>query len=77
MCWPEPPSAALAAAGLGPAWSALIVGVVLFALAVVLALAGRSALRLKGLWPDRALRGVRRDTETVRASLTETGVRNV
>lgn len=69
--------AALAATGLGPAWASLIVGVGLFVVALILVLAGRAALKLRGLWPDRALRGVRRDAEAVQASLNETGVRHV
>lgn len=66
--------AALAHAGLGPAWAALVVGLGLCAVALGLALAGRAALRLRGLWPDRALRGLRRDAEALRQGLTETGV---
>lgn len=69
--------AGLAATGLGPTWAALIVGLGLCALAYVLVLAGRAALRLRGLWPNRALRGLRRDAEAVRAGLTETGVQHV
>ncbi|MFC3086011.1 phage holin family protein [Tabrizicola soli] len=69
--------AALAEAGLGAGWAALIVGLALCVLALVLALAGRAALRLRGLWPDRALRGVRRDAEAVRAAISEEGVRHV
>jgi hypothetical protein len=69
--------AALAATGMGPAWAAVIVGAALVVLALVLALAGRAALRLRGLLPDRAVRGLRRDAEAVQAGLTETGVRHV
>jgi hypothetical protein len=69
--------AALAATGMGPAWAAVIVGSALVVLALVLALAGRAALRLRGLLPDRAVRGLRRDAEAVQAGLTETGVRHV
>lgn len=69
--------AGLAATGLGPAWSALVVGVALSALALGLALAGRAALRLRGLWPDRALRGLRRDAEAVRQGLNKEGVGHV
>lgn len=69
--------AALAATGLGPAWAAVIVGLALCALALGLALAGRAALRLRGIWPDRALRGLRQDAEVVQAGLKDTGVRNV
>lgn len=66
--------AGLASFGLGPAWSALIVGAVLCLLALALAMAGRAALRLRGIWPDRALRGMRRDGEAVRAGLMDRGV---
>lgn len=69
--------AGLAAAGLGPTAAALIVGVILSGLALVLALVGRAALRLRGLWPDRALRGLRRDAEAVRAAVSEEGARHV
>ena len=69
--------AALAETGLGPGWAALLVGLVLIGIAVALALAGKSALTLRGLWPDRALRGVRRDAEAVRGALSEEGVRHV
>jgi hypothetical protein len=62
---------------MGPAWAAVIVGAALVVLALVLALAGRAALRLRGLLPDRAVRGLRRDAEAVQAGLTETGVRHV
>ena len=65
--------AALAATGMGPAWASLIVGVALCILALVLVLAGKAALTLRGLWPDRAMRGVRRDVEAVQAGLNETG----
>lgn len=61
--------AALAEAGLGPAWAAVVVGLVLCGIALALALAGRAALRLRGILPDRALRGVRRDAEAVRQAL--------
>jgi hypothetical protein len=70
--------AAIAATGLvGPVAAALIVGLALCALALILLLAGRAAISLKGLWPDRATRGLGRDAKTVRAGLSETGVRNV
>jgi len=69
--------AALAATGLGPAWSALPVGVVLCLVALGLALAGRAALRLRGIWPDRALRGLRRDAAAVQQGLKGTEARHV
>jgi Putative Actinobacterial Holin-X, holin superfamily III len=61
--------AGLAAAGLGPAWAALIVGGGLCFVALGLALAGKAALRLRGILPNRALRGLRRDAEAVRQGL--------
>ena len=69
--------AALAATGLGPAWASLIVGVVLLALALVLVLAGRAALRPRGIWPERAMRGLRRDAEALRAGLKQEGASHV
>lgn len=68
--------AALAATGLGPAWASMVVGLILCLVAVGLAMAGRTALRLRGIWPDRALRGLRRDAEAVQQGLTETGARH-
>ena len=69
--------AALAATGMGPAWAALVVGLGLCLVAIGLAMAGRDALRLRRLWPGRAVRGVRRDAEAVRAGLSETGATHV
>lgn len=66
--------AALAVAGLGPVWAAVVVGVALCLVALGLATAGRAALRLRGIWPGHALRGLRRDADAVRQGLTETGV---
>jgi hypothetical protein len=65
----------LATTGIGLAWAALIVGAVLCAVALVLVSAGKSALRLHGLWPDRTLRGLRRDAEAVQAGL-QTGLQD-
>lgn len=59
----------LAALGLGPGWAALIVGVALCLLAFGFAQAGRSALRLREVLPSRALRGLWRDGEALRAGL--------
>lgn len=61
--------AGLAATGLGPAWAALIVGGGLCVVAVGLVMAGKAALRLRGIVPNRALRGLRRDAEAVRQGL--------
>lgn len=67
--------AALAVTGLGPAWASLVVGLALSLVALGLAMAGRAALRLRGIWPDSALRGLRRDAEAVERGLNETGAR--
>jgi Putative Actinobacterial Holin-X, holin superfamily III len=61
--------AGLAATGLGPAWAALIVGGVLCLVALGLVLAGKAALQLRGILPNRAFRGLRRDAEAVRQGL--------
>ena len=68
--------AGLAATGLGPAWAAVIVGGVLCAVALALALAGKAALSLRGLWPDRAMRGLRRDAAAVQAGLHDNGLQD-
>ncbi|WP_137109874.1 phage holin family protein [Rhodobacter sp. SY28-1] len=60
---------ALAHAGLGPVWAALVVGLGLTLLALVLALAGRSALLLRGRKPRRFLDGLRSDARAVKAGL--------
>jgi hypothetical protein len=69
--------AGLVQAGLGPVWAALVVGLGLCSIGVGLVLAGRAALRLRGLWPDSAARSLRRDAEAVRAAMTEKGVQHV
>jgi hypothetical protein len=69
--------AELAATGLGPGLAGLLVGLVLCLVALGLALSGRAALRLRGILPDRALRGLRRDAEAVREGVRETGARHV
>ena len=65
--------AGLARTGLGPAWAGLIVGAVLCLAAVGLVMSGRAALRLRGILPDRALRGLRRDAEAVQQGVSGTG----
>lgn len=69
--------AAVAATGLGPAWASLIVGAVLCLVALALVMAGRAALSMRGLWPDRALRGLRRDADAVQAGLSKSGASHV
>ncbi len=65
--------AGLARTGLGPAWAGLIVGAVLCLAAVGLVMSARAALRLRGILPDRALRGFRRDAEAVRQGVSGSG----
>ena len=60
---------ALAQAGLGPVWAAVVVGVGLALVALVLALAGRAALLLRGRKPRSFLHGLRRDAQAVQAGL--------
>lgn len=69
--------AALVAAGLGPVWSPLIVGLVLCAIAGVLAYVGRAALAPSGVVPRRSLRNLGRDAAAVKAAATAEGVRHV
>lgn len=61
--------AALAMTGMGPVWAALIVGLVLAVVALGLGLAGRAALRLDALRPDRTLRSLRRDADALESGL--------
>lgn len=60
---------ALAAAGLGPVWAALVVGLALALLALVLAVAGRAAVMLRGRKPRRFLDGLRRDARAMQTGL--------
>lgn len=69
--------AGLVAAGLGAAAAGLIVALVLIGAAVFLALSARAALRLQGLIPDRALRGLRQDVRAVQSGLGTNEVRHV
>jgi len=69
--------AALARAGLGPAGAGLAVGAVLVLVALLLALAGRSALQLRAHKPRRLLDGLRRDAEAVKAGLKQEGTHHV
>jgi Putative Actinobacterial Holin-X, holin superfamily III len=65
--------AGLTAAGMHPAWAGVSVGLGLCLVAIALGMAGRAALRPRGLMPDRALRGFRRDADAVRQSLSGDG----
>ncbi len=69
--------AALAAAGLGLAWAALVVGLGLALIALLLVLAGKSALRLRTLKPTRTLDSLQRDADAVAAGLKTEGNHHV
>jgi hypothetical protein len=69
--------AALIEAGFGPVGAAVAVGVVLALVALLLALAGRSALQLRGKKPRRFLDGLRRDAQAVQTGLKQEGTHNV
>lgn len=63
----------LMAAGLGPIWSPLLVGLALCVVAAVLFHLGRSALGPRRLLPRRSLRNLERDAAAVKEALTPEG----
>ena len=67
----------LVAAGLGPVWSPLIVGLALCAIAAALAYAGRAALAPNAVLPRRSLRHLQRDAAALKTAMTAEGVRHV
>ena len=62
--------AALAETGMGPGWAALIVGVVILAVAVVLALRGLASLKPENLAPTRTVRNVQADAQTIKETVS-------
>ncbi len=64
---------ALIAAGIGPVWSPLLVGLALCVVAAVLFHLGRSALGPRSLLPRRSLRNLERDAAAVKDALTPEG----
>lgn len=56
----------LTESGVGPGWSALIVGGVLVIIAVILMISGKNKLKLVNLAPTRTVRNVQRDAETLK-----------
>ena len=62
--------AAIAELGVAPGWAAFGVGAVLALIALGLALKGASALKLSSLAPDRTVRNVRRDAQTLKEVVT-------
>lgn len=63
--------AALVAAGLGPIWSPLVVGLGFCAVAAGLAWAGRAAMRVR--LPRKVLRNIDRDLDAIKAAVSEGG----
>jgi len=61
---------ALAEAGLGAGWSALIVGVVILAVAAILVMRGISALKPENLAPSRTVKNVQADAQTIKETMT-------
>lgn len=55
---------------LGPGWAGLIVGVVILAVAGLLALRGLNALKPENLTPTRTVRNVQADAQTIKENVT-------
>lgn len=62
--------AALAETGLEAGWSALIVGLVLAAIALALALKAKNDLKLSSIAPSRTARNVQRDAQALKEVTT-------
>ena len=54
--------------GIDDGWAALIVGAVFAVIGVIMAMKGRSDLRLSSIAPTRTAKSVRRDAETIKES---------
>ena len=61
--------AALAEAGLGGGWAALIVGAVIAIVALMMAKKGANDLKASSLTPNRTISSVRKDAEVARESV--------
>ncbi|TNC48734.1 phage holin family protein [Rubellimicrobium rubrum] len=55
---------------IGPGWAALAVGVVILAVAVILALRGLNALKPENIAPTRTVRSVQADAQTIKETVT-------
>ena len=55
---------------MGPGWAALIVGVVIAAVAALLALRGVAALKPENLAPTRTVRNVQADAQTIKETVS-------
>lgn len=62
--------AGLAETDLGPGWSALIVGLVLGAIALFLALKAKNDLKLSSIAPSRTAKNVQRDAQALKEATT-------
>jgi protein-S-isoprenylcysteine O-methyltransferase Ste14 len=62
--------AGLAETDLGPGWSALIVGLVLAAIALFLALKAKNDLKLSSIAPTRTAKNVQRDAQALKEATT-------
>jgi hypothetical protein len=62
--------AGLAETDLGPGWSALIVGLVLGAIALFLALKAKNDLKLSNIAPTRTAKNVQRDAQALKEATT-------
>jgi ABC-type uncharacterized transport system permease subunit len=62
--------AGLAETDLGPGWSALIVGLVLGAIALFLALKAKNDLKLSSIAPTRTAKNVQRDAQALKEATT-------
>ncbi|MCU0855659.1 MAG: phage holin family protein [Rhodobacteraceae bacterium] len=62
--------AGLAETDLGPGWSALIVGLILAAIALFLALKAKNDLKLSSIAPTRTAKNVQRDAQALKEATT-------
>jgi uncharacterized membrane protein YqjE len=54
---------------MGPGWAALLVGVVILAVAAILALRGLNALKPENLMPSRTVHSVQADAQTIKETV--------
>lgn len=60
----------LIATWVGPGWAALIVGVLILAVAAILAMRGLSSLKPENLAPTRTVRNVQADAQTIKETVS-------
>jgi uncharacterized membrane protein YqjE len=54
----------------GPGWAALIVGILILAVAAIMAMRGLSSLKPENLAPSRTVRNVQADAQTIKETMT-------